>query len=577
MKLFGFNITRSTDADKIESIGSFLKESERTIIPQSIVDRRLSKISGAPEKRKVSMTVDEAMPDNAGGRVTRETQDSISAYATFNSLSRSKKRTDYFALGQTFDIETVKHLSYDDLVELLADLSPEISKALWDFVLLCNAGYKCKALIPNTENPHEQAQTYIDDVILKTIGRYNGTAGTFFDRIFKMMFFRGSFLMELVLDEAGREFVDMASPDTRTLEYRRIYDEARGQAWTYGQRQDGQFVDFGSIETIRYIPIQPNPDSIEGTPLCTSAVFLAIFLMAVLRDVKRVIQNQGYPRLDVEIDFEAMKATMPDEIAGDSTKMKIWAQDLLNQVTEAYNRLRPESTYIHASTVKVNRPVGATTGDSIRSIDAIFMALERMIVRALKTMPILMGTNQSRSETQANREWEIYAKGIESMQHPVESAFEELVMDALIANGMLADVEMRFEQFRGAEAARDEEVKLLKLKVARTAYDNGYINQDEAAQYGFDKEVADEQEPRNAFDPNSFNAFGGGGSNLNDQSNGRSQLLERVRRIFPEWFDANRQPTPNDAENADNFWKSYAPENAKELIDAGIQEEETEQ
>lgn len=586
MRIFGFNITRPKRSNDIDSLGTYLAESERTIIPQSIVNG-ISALSGAPDKRytaepskiskkrrvPASVTVDEVMPDNAGGRVTVETQEVFGSYALYNSISSKKRRNDYFALGRSFDLDTVAHLAYDDLVELLADLSPEISKALWDYVLLCNPGFTCKAFTPNTENPHEQGQAYIDDVILAALSRYNGTDGTFFDRLCKMTFFRGSFLLELVIDENGRDFVDIASPDTRTLEFRRRLDDKRGQTWIFGQRINGQFVDLSGIDNIRYVPIQPNPDSIEGTPLCTSAIFLAIFMMAVLRDVKRVIQNQGYMRLDVEIDFEKMRETMPEEIQGDSTKMKIWAQDLVNQVTVAYNQLKPESTYIHPSTIKVNRPVGTTSGDSIQSIDAMFKALDRMIVRALKTMPILLGTNQSRSETQANREWEIYAKGIESIQHPIESAFEDLVQRALIAQGILADVQFRFAQFRGAEAARDEQVKLLKLEWARTAYDNGYISQDEAASYGAEKEVADAEEPRNAFPPPSaFNAFAGGiNGGSHDPGSDRAKRIEMLLRSI---ITQTRQPSDDNVEDANNFWEEYAPEDAKELIDADLIEQE---
>jgi hypothetical protein len=254
-------------------------------------------------------------------------------------------------------------------------------------------------------------------------------------------------------------------------------------------------------------------------------------------------------------------------------------------VATVYSDLKPEDTYVHGSTVKVNRPVGTISGDSIQAIDAIFKALERMAVRALKSMPLLLGTNQSRTETQANREWEIFAKGIEIIQHPVEKAFEDLMELYLQARGILADVSFKFAQFRGAEEERDERVAIMKISKARRAYDCGYISQDEAAMMAVGKATADAKEPRDLLS----GALGNFGlppadtnpDNINTQDRYVTQreALTAFRRIFWPSSDT-RQPNDDEQDEARDFWKQYAPDDAKDLIDADliiIQEEDTEQ
>ncbi len=324
-----------------------------------------------------------------------------------------------------------------------------------------------------------------------------------------------------------------------------------------------------NIPSIRYVPIHPLPDSIEGRPLATSAFFLAIFLMSVLRDTKRVVQHQGYLRLDIAILFDKLKDTMPTEVQSDPVKVKEWMQQITNEVIAAYEKLEPDDTYVHPDTIQINKPAGTVSADSLQAIDALFKCLERQAVRALKTMPLLLGTDASRSETQANREWEIYAKGIESVQHPVEYAFEDIVGMALQAQGHQVDVRARFEQFRAAEAMRDEQVDYLKAKRARFGYDCGYISQDEAAKIAFNKDKADQEEPRASATPDGLGASGGFGDTSQNPNpgEGRDKALDfaRFRKLLA---GDNRQPTFTEIDDAEKFLTKYGPDELNGMFDA---------
>ncbi len=579
MEIFGLNISRvarrKTEATQTLGLASAMQPAGRKQ-PQSTSQTERVNIPklGARISRKPGFNALSGAPDRAPGsadyrglgrgRQSVEDTNLWTEFGFWQSYS-ARKKTAQYGLSPEFDLADVQNVDFDELTGILADLSPEISKALWDFINLSNSGYELRALRPNddSEEIDEPGQAILDDM-MNTIASYHGTAGVMFDRLFKMIFLRGSFLLELVMAENGRDFVDIATPDTKTLEFRRVNDPLRGQVWKFGQRQKGEFVDL-DIPTIRYIPVHPNPDSIEGHPLVAPALFLGIFLMAVLRDTKRVVQHQGYMRLDVAVLFDKLKDTMPSEIQSDPNAIVKWMNDIVGAVEEVYSSLEPDDTYVHSDSIEVRDPVGTVSADSLDAIEALFKAIERMMVRALKTMPILLGTDQSRSETQANREWEIYAKGIETVQHWVESGFEYICNMRLRAAGSQARAQLRFAQFRAAEAMRDAQVDMLKAKVARYLYDCGYINQDEAAQRAAGLEKADVPEPRAADTPD------GQGMNNDLQENpnpgeGRAAILQTLFSIV----QGDRQPTVAEIEAAEKFLDSYAPDEAGELFDADI-------
>src|SRR6185503_18092160 len=172
---------------------------------------------------------------------------------------------------------------------------------------------------------------------------------------------------------------------------------------------------------------------------------------------------------------------MPESIKQDPAKFKDWVDRAITEITDYYSRLEPDDAYVHTSPITVNRPKGAVDSHSLGAVDGLLRALDRMLFRALKTMPLLMGSNEATSETHANRQWEIHVASIRAIQHPVETVLGRFFELALQAQGIAASVKVEFAELRASEEMRDQQVLGQKLKNARLAYDNGYISQDEAA------------------------------------------------------------------------------------------------
>jgi len=397
------------------------------------------------------------------------------------------------------DSKTLSRMAPADLIGLLIDISPDISRALFDFIRMMNPGYEVMALRPGTEEQDMRGQAVIDDY-LDLLKELYGAEEVQINRLILNGFLRGAFFAESVLDDAGRLPVDLATPDPYSARFRKVNDPVRGTIYELGQWQAGKWVTLAK-PTIRYVPIDPAPGSPYGRSMVAPALFSSIFLIGMLHDLRRVVQQQGYPRLDIAIDLEKLRLAMPASLESDPEAMQNWINGIVNEVKTVFASLQPDDAYVHTDNVSVNRPVGTVNADSLGAIDGLIGAIERMLVRALKTMPLLFGLNEAVSETHANRQWELHAAGIKSLQHLLEQLLEHLLTQVLRAQGIQADVQWRFAELRASEMLRDAQTEAMLIANAAAKRDEGWITQDEAALEVVGHEAVDEAQAQEAAEP----------------------------------------------------------------------------
>lgn len=391
----------------------------------------------------------------------------------------------------TLDGNTMDRIDMPTMMEYLTDLSPEVSRALWDFILFCNPGwefnvydadvneddYQHEATLPEENEEGREALTEFFDRLTDLYGATDVVLAQFFLSIF----LRGAMSSELVLDQRGRVPVDLVAIDPHWFEYQKRNDSVRGEVWQLGQMIGGKFVPVDAV-TVRYVPVHPMIGQPPyGRPLMSGVVFSSMFLLTMMHDMRRVIAAQGYPRLDISVNLDRLMTAMPDGTENDPEAFKEWVESVMKEVADVYSGLAPEDAYIHTDVVTLNEPVGTVDAASLGAIDDIIRALERFIIRAVKSMPLLMASNEATTETHANRQWEVHAAGIRALQHLVEQNLEYLLGLALEAQGIAAKVKFRFAELRRSENLRDAQTENLNTLNAREQYLSGWISQDEAA------------------------------------------------------------------------------------------------
>lgn len=417
----------------------------------------------------------------AGGRLSTDDPGGWSGFFTISPPPDAE--SDWRVLD--LDTDTLNVLSPSRLIELLADLSPEVSAGIWGFLRLCNPGWEAVALRPGSDEGDKRAQAALDAFLRNCTGVYDESTAVPFDTIVNMLFMsaflRGAFLSELVLSDDGRMPVNLATPDPYVIRFKQITDPVRGPVWQLGQYHGSTWVALNR-ETIQYVPIDPLPGNPYGRALVSPALFTCLFLIGLLHDLRRVVSQQGYPRLDIAIDFEKLSEIAPPEAATGTTGFQTWVNEIISEVQTFYAELEPDDAYVHSSIISVNRPVGTINAESLGMVDSLVAKLERMAARAMKAMPLLFGIDDATSDANANRQWEIQAAGIKAIQHLCETLLEKELTLALQCQGIQARVKFRFGELRAAELLRDAQTETMKITNAKAKYDNGWISQDEASQ-----------------------------------------------------------------------------------------------
>ena len=394
------------------------------------------------------------------------------------------------------DSRTLDRISSAELLELMADVSPDVSRALWDFLRICNPGYTAEVLRPSGARAPQAAQQALA-AVLATISRRHGDLTIAIGKLFIAAFLRGGFFAELVLDRAGRQTLTLATPDPATLTWKKITDPELGQIDQLGQRQRGEFVALDR-PTIVYLPVDPLPGRPDGRSLANPALFPTLFALALLHDVRRVVQQQGWPRLDFVVELEKLLSSMPEGVEPGTDEYSKWVDSVIEAIEGNYAALAPDDAYVHTDVVSVNKPVGAADASSLGAVPQLMEVLERQAVRALKTAPLLMGITDGVSEANAVVQWESYLTGIRSLQHLCENLLEQLFTLALQAQGVAGVVKFRFAEAQLGQRERNAKIDALTIANVREKYRAGWISQDEAAKEGANKEKADVPAPRDS-------------------------------------------------------------------------------
>lgn len=411
-----------------------------------------------------------------GGRVTIDSNNPVSLGA--NTVRAIIPPPDHTARWTEFGLDMKKwdQIPVSQLLDVLLSVSPEMSRATYDALRMLDPGHEIKAYKPGTDDPDERAQTVLDAFVAELEDIY-GSFKHITMRLFMSALMRGAMFSELVIDEAGRKPVDLVVPDPITVRFRHAEHPVRGVVWEMGQWQRGEFVVFDQ-PTVRYMAIDPLPDSPYGRPMLTPAIFPSVFLIGLMHDLRRVVAQQGYPRTKLIVQLEKFSAAYED-LPPDEFDQKL--ADFLAYVSGEYSKLEPDDAFAFTDLLDVDQASGAVDSSVLTGAVHLIEALERMAMRASKSMPLTMGITDGVSEANANRQWEIQAAGVKSLQHLAERMLASHLTLALEVQGVQAIAKVEFAELRAAEELRDEQTRKIKIENAVAARDQGFIDQEEAA------------------------------------------------------------------------------------------------
>lgn len=447
------------------------------------LDRSPSTVSRAVKIIEANRASEQEPIKPVAGKVSRNRATSAK-YMGFTAPIPARDGSSLYQLYNLID-DWSHLLDPNDALLVLARHSPEVASAWHDSVMLAVGGWEANAYhADDPEKEHEEAQAELKS-IMNRLGDRHGSFHALAAEMVTSIVFRGALGAESVYGKDRQTLLDIAVIDPSWIMFRPVHDEELGDHWELGQMQDGKWVSL-EIPTIRYMPYNRIPkEPPYGVPMFQPSVMPAVFMLGLLYDIRRVMAKQGFGRLDVTIITEQLVTRMaPDRTKMDGDKIKAMIETFAAEISDAMEELLPDDVFVHTDDVEVNHsPNGGGEGNMLNGIASLIESLERQLIKALKSMPLLQAVTDGVSEANANKQWEIYAKTIGTLQQMIENMLGYHLRYALRLKGYDVKVELRFAEVRGIDEYREAEAFSMKVEGAVAAENAKYMTPEEAAMY----------------------------------------------------------------------------------------------
>lgn len=368
----------------------------------------------------------------------------------------------------------------DDLIDIFMDAHPDVSYAIWNFLRIGNTDYEVKVSSIGTGEPDEAGLESIKELLqrleLPNVEHFEMSRSLkkVANQLMLSVVTRGSAALELVLTPGNDDVAFFAPVDPSTVLFK--FEQDR-----FVPYQDEGKV---SLDTpaFLYEGLDEKIDSPYGRGPLVSALNMLMFQLQILNDLKVVVHNQGYPRLDIRIVEEVLLKRMPISIRNNEKEKSKWLNQKLTEIIEMYNGLEPDDTFVHFDSLEVDTVGGGKGGGAMFDPEKLFSVIDNLIMSGLKTLSTILGRrSHGNTESFAKIEIKLYMKGVEAIQEIVERVLSRALTLALNIRGKQGFVEFKYKPVEirtELEQAQFEQIHLQNIAYKR---DQGWIEQDEAA------------------------------------------------------------------------------------------------
>lgn len=385
------------------------------------------------------------------------------------------------------DVLEAKHLNSAQILELLSDIDPDVSMALWNTLRLSNKGWNIKVYKQTSDNIIDtRGQKLVDNFVLE-INKGSGGLNNIINQMHRSAFLQGAICGEAVMDGNLKKVIDLAPTNPHTIYFKVDPDDGTLKTYQYQLKPkegatvlDNNYVELNT-ERFWYIPLDPAIGDPYGRGPATAAIADVFFNLKVMFDLRKVIHSQGWPRLDVTVMSDTLRANAPESIKMDEDKLNEFINKQLKEIESTYNSVKPDDTYIHLDAIQVGSANPASQGGRLFDPTALLRCIERRVIRALKQLPVFMGSNEGTTETHGTVQFEIYAEGINSIQQMSKNLMERFLEFYLRMEGVQSRVEFEFEKVQTTDRKVEADAEAIEIQNAVTKRDEGWISQDEAS------------------------------------------------------------------------------------------------
>lgn len=396
-----------------------------------------------------------------------------------------------------------------EALKVIRDLDPIASDAVFVLLRMLNPGHNLKAYQFQADGSEidssgddapplvKSAQLAYDGLARRVGAEYGGGLDQLVNVLGLQVLTHGAVALEVAPMPDLRDVEDWYPVDPLSLHFKRvaltdaqgndIKNEMTGVTQTrlaLGQRYaSGKFIEVNT-EQVFYMPLDPDTDDFYGRPPLLAAVSSAMFLAQMLHDLRQVAHNQGYPRIDVKVMWDVIKDAAPPHLMqkGSEAEFAEWAQTRLDEVVDAYTGLEIDDTFVHFDWVEIANSGGISGGGATFDFKAFESVLVRQLSAALKTLPILLGINESTSETHGSVQWQIQVAGVDALRKIVKRIVEKAANVSAQLLGIPAHGKMEYTEIRTVDRLFEANAEFIETKTLVEQVKQGWRDNDEASE-----------------------------------------------------------------------------------------------
>jgi hypothetical protein len=394
--------------------------------------------------------------------------------------------------AHNIDLTNLQSYTAEELLELLISVHPDVSHALYTYLRMGDTGLTFTAKKANG-NDDKSGQRTLDEIkaMLNTSmaspGYQHGRSLDKLDTVQRMMVMvRGACAGEVVLNDRCNEVVDIVPVDPSLIWFKRDPDTNRLVPWQYvknprmrqGETWFGQYKRIDT-PTFIYEELDPMVDDPYGRTPYLPVLQVVFFHLQVLQDLKAVVHNQGYPRMDVSMMEEVMLKNMPPAMKTDPNKQRQWLSERMEEMQKHFNSLNPDDAMFHYDSVKVEYLKGVS-GPMI-DIKKLIDIIDTQMATSLKTLLTILSRHQGSTETYSSVDTQLYIKMVESGRSVTKRFWKRAISLSARIRGVQTNVEADYLPIDLRSENEVEKDKKAKIANLVTAESNFYITPQEAA------------------------------------------------------------------------------------------------
>lgn len=283
----------------------------------------------------------------------------------------------------------------------------------------------------------------------------------------------GSMCAELVLDKA-RLPRTIAPVSTTQISFKQD-DKWLKPVQTVG----GVEIDLDQ-PTFFYVALdQDLTQAYSDSPL-ESAVQSVLFSVEFMNDLRRIVKRAIHPRLNVKINEDKFKKSIPPDVAADQDKLTAYMNSLLSTIEGKINGLKPEDALVFFDTIGVEY-----MNNGNQSLDAEYKVLMEIINAKLatgaKVQPSVLGHGTG-SQNIASTETLMFMKNAAgSVQLKLNEFYSKILTLAVRLFGQDVYVEFKYGAIELRPAAELEAYRAMHQSRILEQLSLGFIQDDEAS------------------------------------------------------------------------------------------------